>query len=407
MKRQQHVPTRAGLLVLLSVVLAACGLGAAAGDPTRATAGAVITPMPAAPITTPPLIATAIPPGASPTIAWTDGRRAPRGTTQPHLVGTPRPDRAPSRPSARPSRLPALKVDLSWSAAGWPDRLRLPVALALGGRDHLYVVDAGAHQILKFDRDGQFLVMWGSEGSDVDQFRFQLADRCQAREAGDCRPDIGGGVAVDRQEHVYVADYGNHRILKFDHGGTFLARWGRQGSGPGEFWRPSGIAVDGHDQIYVTDSDNHRIQVFDSTGRFLTEWETLSWSDRVRGLVVDHQGQVHVAVADIGHGRILTLDRAGQFLARWTTDSETAGLGQEVTSLAVDRQGQVYVTSATGVWKFDQSRHVLANWDRDWRGQGHLLHPRGIVVDEEGNVYVVEQGSHRLLKFRPLLPVTQ
>ena len=67
----------------------------------------------------------------------------------------------------------------------------------------------------------------------------------------------------------------------------------------------------------------------------------------------------------------------------------------------------MYVTSATGVWKFDQSRHVLANWDRDWRGQGHLLHPRGIVVDEEGNVYVVEQGSHRLLKFRPLLPVTQ
>ena len=38
-------------------------------------------------------------------------------------------------------------------------------------------------------------------------------------------------VAVDRMGNVYVADYGNNRIQKFNSNGTFITTWGELGSG--------------------------------------------------------------------------------------------------------------------------------------------------------------------------------
>jgi DNA-binding beta-propeller fold protein YncE len=61
---------------------------------------------------------------------------------------------------------------------------------------------------------------------------------------------------------VYVTDWGNNRIQKFDAGGTFLLSWGHSGTGDGEFDHPEGIAITSDHSIYVVDSGNHRVQKF-------------------------------------------------------------------------------------------------------------------------------------------------
>ena len=43
---------------------------------------------------------------------------------------------------------------------------------------------------------------------------------------------------------MYVADYGNNRIQKFDSNGNFITKWGSKGTGDGQFDYPTGIAVD-------------------------------------------------------------------------------------------------------------------------------------------------------------------
>ena len=69
-------------------------------------------------------------------------------------------------------------------------------------------------------------------------------------------------MATDASGNVYVADYYNNRIQKFDVNGVFLTAWGSLGSGNGQLFLPSGVATDGSGSVYVADTYNHRIQKF-------------------------------------------------------------------------------------------------------------------------------------------------
>ena len=76
-----------------------------------------------------------------------------------------------------------------------------------------------------------------------------------------------GGIAVDGNGAVWVADSWNHRIQVREPDGQWRVAGGKagggdgaRGSGAGEFACPSGIAVDGNGAVWVTDLGNNRIQ---------------------------------------------------------------------------------------------------------------------------------------------------
>ena len=85
------------------------------------------------------------------------------------------------------------------------------------------------------------------------------------------------GLAINSEGSVYVVDTNNHRIQKFTSEGTFITKWGSNGSGDGEFSFPLGIAVDAEGNVYVSDTTdpptrNNRIQKFSSDGTFIKKW---------------------------------------------------------------------------------------------------------------------------------------
>jgi tripartite motif-containing protein 71 len=68
------------------------------------------------------------------------------------------------------------------------------------------------------------------------------------------------GIAIDGRGHVYVADTGNNRIVKFSAGGAVMETWGS--TGYGKLTSPQGVATDSADNVYVADAKSNRIVKF-------------------------------------------------------------------------------------------------------------------------------------------------
>src|SRR3989344_3393435 len=137
----------------------------------------------------------------------------------------------------------------------------------------VYVADSGNDRIARFDSGGgstTFGANWqtfGSPGSGTDQFNNPAS------------------IIVDTANNkIYVGDSINDTIARFDSGDgstTFGANWqtfGSPGSGIGQFSTPLGIIVDTtSDKIYVADYWNYRVARFDSGGgstTFGANWQT-------------------------------------------------------------------------------------------------------------------------------------
>jgi len=71
---------------------------------------------------------------------------------------------------------------------------------------------------------------------------------------------------VGTDGRLYVTDTGNYRVQKLTSNFTFITKWGTVGSGPGQFYGPWGIAVDRQNYVYVVDSANSRVEKFGPSG---------------------------------------------------------------------------------------------------------------------------------------------
>ena len=236
---------------------------------------------------------------------------------------------------------------------------------------------------------------------------------------GEFRTPIG--VAADGSGNLYVLEQVNRRVQKLDPTGGFLAEWGSEGSGAGEFSFPSDVAVDAAGgAVYVTDNNNRRLQKFDTAGNFVSAWGwgvtdgsaafQVCTSTCRAGVPGSGPGQftspigiatdgVNVFVADAANKRIQKFDLAGGFVDQWAVPS-----AQTPVRLAA-AGGKLYVTTrADVVWRFDTNGVPDSTWDGDGvtgslgTGAGQLNDPEGVAVDGTG-VYVVDKGNHRVSKF--------
>ncbi len=324
-------------------------------------------------------------------LSWSDGGAAQHNIT----VGT-----SPATYTA--TFAASISTALVWATTGAPNALGRPAQVALDGLGNIYVVDSLSHRIQKFDTSGKSLLLWGREGSGDGQFFFRE------------QPDHAAGITVDRGGTVYVADFNNHRIQKFDSNGTFLGKWGMQGTGDGQFNFPTGVATDTQGNVYIADSGNDRIQRFDSNGTFLGKWGIHGTSkgqfQGPNGITVDDQGNVFVA--DSTNHRVQKFDSTGIFLAAWGGQGTANGEFNLPFGIAVDRQGRVYVTDNRNnrIQRFDSNGNFLDTFGGTGGADFTIAYPAGIAVDERNNIYVTERNDGQLTKLQlpqvsPGLPI--
>lgn len=121
-------------------------------------------------------------------------------------------------------------------AGSGQDTFTKPSDILVAPNGDIFVADGhdaeGNNRIVKFDKNGKYLMEWGSLGGDNGEFRDPHA------------------LAMDSQGRVFVGDRGNSRIQIFTQDGEFLAIWT-------QFGRPSGLFIDDNDILYSADSESN------------------------------------------------------------------------------------------------------------------------------------------------------
>ncbi|HNQ23201.1 MAG TPA: 6-bladed beta-propeller [Phycisphaerae bacterium] len=169
------------------------------------------------------------------------------------------------------------------------DVLTRPVGIAcLPGGDDLYVVDGGAHCVVRFDRTGREVGRWGKPGSGPGELNFPTH------------------LAVDGTGRIAVADSGNFRVQLFDTDGNYVSSFGSKGDAAGNFALPKGVGFDRAGHVYVVDAQFENVQIFDAQGRLLLafgeEGNGLGQFSLPAGLTIDHHNRIWVA--DSGNRRL-------------------------------------------------------------------------------------------------------
>jgi len=265
---------------------------------------------------------------------------------------------------------------------------------------HIFVADGLNSRIQEFTAWGEFVRAWGwgvEDGSAEAQV-CTAESGCQEGIAGDGPGQLKGaaGIAVDSEGYVYVTEWANHRVEKFDSEGNFVLMFGggvdqgpnnpgdictaaavaggdacgagTTGTDPGEFgnWAiGSTIAIGPGDIVYV--GDENRIQVFDTEGVYQRE------------LPLPHAGSVGEIAVDPNTGDIyFGYPNTEQTVPTVYRLNEATGTVED--ELAVDRPSGLTVDSSGNVYVFELS------FDNNDPSEPKSHHSRILKFDPEGNL---------------------
>jgi hypothetical protein len=227
----------------------------------------------------------------------------------------------------------------------WDSILVRPHAIYISPYDdqrHVWVVDDGRHAIFKFTNDGKELVQtigipneggideahlfWPSYMAWLPDGSFYVAD------GGDFynpnRP-LGARVVKFDRNGNYLLDWGQEGVPPNE-------------SRRGYFNNVHGIAVDPETRrVFVNDRENHRIQVFDEDGAYLDEWSVGASPADLHMFIISTDGSLWAA--DRGTNKILKYDFNGNLLYSWGTSGDFPGGMWGVHAMSVDQDGNFYV----------------------------------------------------------------
>ena len=212
-----------------------------------------------------------------------------------------------------------------------------------------------------------------------------------------------GGVAVDDEGNILVADSGNHRIQKFTKDGQFLASVGTKGTGLLQFNNPIGVAFH-NKKLYVADKSNHRIEVLNSdltfssiiggkrgykSGEFSYPW----------GVTCDGTGGVYVA--DSANNRIQVFTASGKFLRKFGRRGKEEGELDYPVGVAVDSRGMVFVSESDNhrISVFTTEGQFVKSFGQYGGNAGQFKHPMQLAIYDNNVLCVCDRDNGRVQTF--------
>jgi len=293
--------------------------------------------------------------------------------------------------------------------------LASPRGVAIAPDGNIYVMDNQKARVVVFDRDGKFLRQFGSRSP------VRPADQPGVAAPTGTFEDAWG-IAVASDGSVIVADTWNHRIQVFDKNGTFIRSWGGtlERVEPGQkgtdfgFFGPRDVAVDAENHIYVADTGNKRIRVYDLMGTHLYDFgvsgHDLGQLNEPVGLAINNRTR-EIYVANTWNRRIEVYALDGTYqrtiaVPGWYGNNENGPDSFNRPYLAIDPTGNyLFVTDPdAGRVLVYQDRAPVLTFGRLASGSFGLSQfgvLGGIKFAPDGSLFLVDSGSGRVIRFNP------
>ncbi|MBF8296616.1 MAG: hypothetical protein HW389_3161, partial [Bacteroidetes bacterium] len=200
--------------------------------------------------------------------------------------------------------------------------------LAVSPQGFFYIVDEGRSEIQVVKAPSGSPVITGGYGWTSTTF------------------DRPTGISTDGL-NVYVSDYGNHRIQRFDRNLTYLSSLATRDTSIHEarFGYPTGVALSQSGDLFVLDGENYRVLRFSQNERFeQTFGGTETGNRKITNplkIVISHENTIYVAEPT----RILEFDYFGNLV-----NVLGEGVLKDVRSFCIVDESVVVLTRDSLIW---------------------------------------------------------
>jgi len=212
------------------------------------------------------------------------------------------------------------------------------------------------------------------------------------------------GVRVDAEGDIWLTDVAGHSIFEFSPAGRLKMFFGNAGKSAGDnttqyaFNRPTGVSFAANGDIYVSDGYvNSRVVKYNRNGDFLTQWGKKGTGDGefnlVHDVAVDSKGLVYVADRD--NNRVQVFDANGKFMTKWNDLGSPWGL------IFDPKENVLFMSDGVNnrVLKLNLDGQIVGVLGSFGKSPGKFDFPHNIAVDSEGSIYVSEIKNWRVQKF--------
>lgn len=269
-----------------------------------------------------------------------------------------------------------------------PGQFREPRQITFTPRATLLVGDFRNYRFQELTVTGQPLGMWGRRGNEPGQFLDPTS------------------AAMDSKGNIYAVDTWNHRIQKFSaETGIWTANWAQA-----EFYAPRGIAVGRDDLVYIVNTSHHSVHVFSPDGKQLARWGdgkpgVETFHDPI-GIAAGRDGNFYVA--DPGNARVKVMDPGGReirliHVEDWNREEFLEGY------IALDSKGFIYVTSPHNnkIIVYTPEGRMFSRFGAYGSGPEEMNTPTGIAIDGNDHVIISDSMNHRIVVYAPPPPLPE